>query len=73
MLDSDTQNRGFTPKAALVFTTIYDNPILETYLRNFIKYDRLDAVEVFLIPDRKTPGRVYDRCREVTMQGLQVT
>jgi hypothetical protein len=60
-------------KAAIVTTTIYDNDIIEGYFKNFQKYGRLDTAEVFVIPDRKTPARVYERCQELQSQGLRVT
>jgi hypothetical protein len=60
------------PRGALVLTTIYDNPVLETYWQNLSKYHHLDSLEVFLIPDRKTPAAVYASCRELKQRGMRL-
>jgi len=60
------------PTCALVLTTIFDPVLLEGYLTNFMTYHHLDQVKVFVIPDRKTPTVVYDRCRSLKKRGLDV-
>ena len=60
-------------RGALVFTTIFDTPILEDYYRNFLRFGHLDDVEVIVIPDRKTPESTYARCRELNSRGLRTT
>jgi len=60
------------PRGALVLTTIYDNSVLETYWQNLAKYHHLDSLEVFLIPDRKTPAAVYASCRELKQRGMRL-
>jgi hypothetical protein len=45
------------PKATLVFTTIFDPILLDTYYANFKSFGHLDDVEVMVIPDRKTPEK----------------
>jgi len=62
-----------SPKATLVFTTISDPVLLETYYENFRDFGHLDDVEVIVIPDRKTPERAYSRCREISAKGLKAT
>ena len=59
------------PKATLVFTTIFDPILLDTYYENFRKFGHLDQVEVIVVPDRKTPSRAYSRCAEISAKGLQ--
>jgi len=61
-----------SPKASLVVTTIFDPVVLETYFENFRKYERLDQVKVYVIPDRKTPSEAYARCSDLCRRGLQV-
>ena len=58
-------------RGALVFTTIFDTPILEDYYRNFKRFGHLDDVEVIVIPDSKTPETTYVRCREMNSRGLR--
>ncbi len=60
------------PKATMVFTTIFDPILLETYYENFRHFGRLDDVEVIVIPDRKTPQRAYSRCAELSAKGMKV-
>ena len=59
------------PKATMVFTTIFDPVLLETYYENFRNFGRLDDVEVIVIPDRKTPEQAYSRCAEMSAKGLK--
>lgn len=61
------------PKCGLVLTSIYDSNILEAYRRNFDKYDHVGSVEVFYIPDRKTPQTMYYKCRDTSKKGLPVS
>jgi hypothetical protein len=60
-------------KACVVLTTIFDPVVLEAYYRNFEKFGRLDQVEIIVIPDRKTPGAAWERCREVARRGLRAS
>jgi len=60
------------PIAALVLTTINDPVILEDYTQNFERFGHLHSVKVFVIPDRKTPPSVFDRCAQLRQRGLQV-
>lgn len=59
--------------ASLVLTTINDPFILEDYFKNFQKFEHLDQVQVFVIPDKKTPKTIYKRCKDLTKRGLKVT
>ncbi len=61
------------PHGALVFTTIYDTPILEAYYDNFARYGALESVDVFVIPDRKTPPGLLARIPELQRRGLRLT
>ncbi len=60
-------------RGILVFTTIFDTPILEDYYRNFQRFGHLDDVEAIVIPDRKTPESTYARCRDLNSRGLRTT
>jgi len=57
---------------AIVLTTIYESDVLDVYFRNFQKYGQLDQVQVIVIPDKKTPSSVYERCLSLSKQGLKV-
>jgi len=59
-------------KAALVLTTIFDPVVLEGYWENFREYNHLDQVQVYLIPDRKTPSQAYERCEILKRRGMKI-
>lgn len=59
-------------KAAIVLTTIFDPVVLENYFENMKKFGNLEDVQVFLVPDRKTPPSAYRRCDELRRRGLRV-
>ncbi|MEM4301932.1 MAG: hypothetical protein QW570_07525 [Candidatus Caldarchaeum sp.] len=59
-------------KAGMVVTTIYDLEVMESYFDNFLKNGRLDQVQVFVIPDRKTPKQAYERCRDLHQRGMDI-
>jgi uncharacterized repeat protein (TIGR03803 family) len=58
-------------RACVVFTTIFDPVVLDTYYDNFRKFGRLEQVQVIVIPDRKTPEIAWTRCREMSQRGLR--
>ena len=59
-------------KVSLVLTTINDPELLENYFENFRKYDHLDQVKVFCIPDKKTPEKAYKRCADLQSRGFDI-
>jgi hypothetical protein len=59
--------------ASVVVTTIFDPVVLESYFHNFEKYGHLDDVDIYVIPDRKTPAQAYERCLDLSRRGLKVT
>jgi hypothetical protein len=59
------------PKATMVFTTIFEPSLLDTYYENFKSFGHLEDVEVIVIPDRKTPEGAYTRCAEISRKGLR--
>jgi hypothetical protein len=61
------------PKCALVLTSIFDTNVLDAYFTNFTKFDHINSVNVFFIPDKKTPESVYYKCNELTKKGLIVS
>jgi len=65
------KDRSYT--ASLVLTTINNSFVLEDYLENFQKFGHLDRVQVFVIPDKKTPKATYKHCKDITKRGLKVT
>src|ERR1035437_8402024 len=58
-------------KAGLVLTSINDPVCLDGYYENFKKYGHLDQVEVFMIPDAKTPKAAFGRCLDLNVKGLK--
>ncbi len=59
-------------KASLVMTTIHDSTVLETYFANLERYGHLDQVTAYVIPDRKTPSQMVERCIDLNGRGLEV-
>ena len=59
-------------RAAMVLTTIADPIVLEGYCENFTAHGHLDEVQVIVIPDRKTPPAVFQRCEDLQKKGLNV-
>lgn len=59
-------------RAALVVTTITDSVLLEDYDANFRAFGHLDQVDIFVIPDRKTPLATYARCQALAAQGARI-
>ena len=57
---------------ALVVTTIFDPVVLEDYFRNFQAYEHIDEVIVYVIPDRKSPSALYERCADLRRRGLRI-
>jgi hypothetical protein len=57
-------------KAALVVTTIFDPRFLDDFVQNFRRHGHGGDVTIFVIPDRKTPGAVFEACAAATRQGV---
>jgi hypothetical protein len=57
-------------KASLVVTTIHDSPVLDGYFDNFQRHGHLEQVEIFVIPDRKTPREMLERCASLARRGV---
>lgn len=56
-----------------VLTTINDPILLQGYFENFEHFQRLDDVEVIVIPDLKTPESAFKRCEELKRSGLKIS
>jgi hypothetical protein len=59
--------------ASLVVTTIHDSAALDGYVDNFQRHGHLEHVEAYVIPDRKTPRELFERCGRLTRRGLKTT
>ncbi len=62
-----------TLKASIVLTTIFDPVVLEEYYKNFKDNDHLEEVQVYLIPDLRTPSEAFKRCENLSKKGLKIT
>ncbi|MBI4500794.1 MAG: hypothetical protein HY700_06490 [Gemmatimonadetes bacterium] len=60
------------PTCTIVLTTIHESDILEQYFQNLQRFGHLDPVDVIVIPDRKTPASVAERCAALTKRGWRV-
>jgi hypothetical protein len=47
--------------------------VLEGYFENFQRFGHLEDVDVFAIPDRKTPPAAYARCQALKRRGMKIS
>jgi hypothetical protein len=47
--------------------------VLEGYFENFQRFGHLEDVDVFAIPDRKTPPAAYARCQALKRCGMKIS
>jgi hypothetical protein len=59
-------------KAAMVLTTIADPALLEDYHASFLTHHHLEQIRIIVIPDRKTPPAIFERCVSLAKRGLSV-
>jgi hypothetical protein len=59
-------------KASLVLTTIRESTVLDAYVDNIRQHGHADQVGSYVIPDRKTPSEMIERCRTLSSGGLEV-
>ncbi len=46
----------------IVYTTIFDSPLLSSLENNIVKYGHVDSTKIWVIGDRKTPTVYKERC-----------
>jgi len=59
-------------KIAIVLTTIFDRDIVEKLCLNIDKYQHIDKTTIIVIPDKKTPAVVYEKCKSFSEKGFSV-
>jgi hypothetical protein len=59
-------------KAAVVVTTIGEPHFLDGYVASIDKHDHTGAVDIIVIPDRKTPASVGIHCAELRDRGYSI-
>src|SRR5688500_6378819 len=69
---SPFEPRGGFPHASLVVTTIGRGQFLADYYDAIVREGVADRVTLIVIPDRKTPAELYERCAEYARKGLRV-
>jgi hypothetical protein len=60
-------------KATVVLTTIHHSTVLDTYVENFEQHGHLHQVAACVIPDRRTPSEMLDRCSALARRGLEIS
>jgi hypothetical protein len=60
------------PRAALVATSIGAGEFLEGYADNFRRFGHIQDVRAYVIPDCKTPPRLYERSAALCRAGFDV-
>lgn len=59
-------------KSSLVITTIGDGKILESIFKQSAQSDIMDKMTLIVIPDRKTPQGLFDKCKEIRNYGFKI-
>lgn len=58
------------PKIALVCTTINDGKFLDAYADKVFQEGVEGEVIFIVIPDKKTPAAIYEKCKEIKTRGI---
>lgn len=61
-----------TIKIALVVTTMGDGEFLESYCSQAEIEDVKSNLEIFVIPDKKTPSNLYVKCQNLKERGFKI-
>jgi len=59
-------------KSSLVITTIGGGKILESIFKQSAQSDIMDKMTLVIIPDRKTPRGLFDKCKEIRNYGFKI-
>ncbi len=59
-------------KIFLVATTIGEGNFLDNYMNAIVSEGLLDEVSIIIIPDLKTPSKLFDKCEEIKKQGIKI-
>ncbi len=60
------------PSCTLVVTTIGDGAFLDGYAHAIAQEERVGETQIVVIPDRKSPPALYERCEAVRSRGIDV-
>jgi len=59
-------------KSSLVITTIGNGEILESVCKSSAQLDIMDKMTLIIIPDRKSPMKLFDKCEEIKNYGFDI-
>ncbi|GAG75135.1 unnamed protein product, partial [marine sediment metagenome] len=59
-------------KICLVVTTIGNGSFLDAYADKLIEEEMVDDALFIVIPDRKTPPQIFEKCKQIERQGIKV-
>lgn len=59
-------------KFSVVATSIYEGNFLENYIQKIIEEGVQDRTRLIIIPDRKTPRELYEKCKKIKKQGFHI-
>jgi len=59
-------------RICLVVTTISDGFFLDAYANKLIEEEMVDDTLIIVIPDRKTPPQLFQKCRQLERRGIKV-
>ncbi len=60
------------PNTCIVLTTINAGGILDGYCKQAEAEGLKDGLQIIVIPDRKTPAALFDKCNEVRSLGFNI-
>lgn len=59
-------------KFSVVATSIYEGDFLENYVQKMIEEKVEDRTRLIIIPDRKTPKELYQKCKNIKKRGFNM-
>ncbi|MBI2196470.1 hypothetical protein HYU45_02540 [Candidatus Daviesbacteria bacterium] len=59
-------------KFSVVATSIYEGNFLETYVQKMTEEKVEDQTRLIIIPDRKTPKELYQKCKDIKRRGFNI-
>src|SRR5688572_21893206 len=69
---TNSDSGGSGPTCSLVVTTIGRGEFLADYYAAILREGANDRVSVIVIPDRRTPTQLFERCAEFARRGMRV-
>lgn len=66
------RKKGSECKFSVVATSIYEGNFLENYVQKMVEENVQDQTRLIIIPDRKTPKELYEKCKSIKKRGFNI-